>query len=104
MREESRYDSVGWIFFSVATLLSLGPAIYVIFQITIDSTPISMRIGSGLFLAGFAAAILSWIANSILGYIADRREGDAPETDAENGPVESKPAEEKPAKKKKKKK
>jgi hypothetical protein len=104
MTTQSRFESVGWIFFAVAWILSLFPVGYMIFQATLDSTPIATRCGATFFRAGFVAAILSWLANSILGMIADRRVDQNPKP----APLEEQPVSSEetpiPVKKKKKKK
>ena len=74
MEDERRFDSVGWVFFGVVWLLSLAPVIYVVFENTLDSTTVGTRVATSMFLAGFVAAFISWIANSILGALANRRE------------------------------
>jgi len=73
MDGESRFDSVGWGFFGIVFLLCIGPCLYYIYENTYESTTTEFRVATALFLAGIAAAIISWITNSILGLIAARR-------------------------------
>ena len=73
MTTESRFDSVGWIFFGVVWLLSLAPTYYLMSLLTVDTTPVRFLVGTTAFVAGFGTAILTWIVNSLLGYIAEQR-------------------------------
>ncbi len=73
MKTESRFDSVGWIFFGVVLVLSLYPTYLLLSSAFVESTPPRMVVGATAFLAGFGTAIFTWIVNSILGYISDRR-------------------------------
>ena len=104
MTSESRFDSVGWIFFGVTWILSIGPVMYSMFQITDDSTPLRFQVGSAILMAGIVAAVISWIVNSILGFIADRRTGSTDAVTVEEEPVAPEVKQKKPTKKKSKKK
>ena len=65
---EPRFDSVGWVFYLILTLVLSAPCIYLAWAISYENTEWYLRIGIGLTFAGFAAAILTWIINSALQY------------------------------------
>ena len=73
MSEELRFSSVGWVFFGSTLLIASPPLIYLMFETTNDETPVATTVGMALFLAGIVAAIFTWIVNSILGIIANKR-------------------------------
>lgn len=79
MTSRIRIDSVGWKFFTVVWLLILGPTAYWIWENTLHTTPAMLRGGSALFLAGMVAAVISWLANCILGFIVGEESPDAPD-------------------------
>ena len=81
MSEEPRFSSVGWLFLGVTWLICLVPTYYFVFSVTMDNTPVALRLGSIAFMAGIVAAFLTWIANTVLGYIAGRGESDDAKTD-----------------------
>ncbi len=67
-----RFDSVGWTFFMVLTVVLCPLCIYFAWMIAYESTKWYLRVGVGLTFAGFAAAILTWLVNSALQYRAER--------------------------------
>ena len=81
MSEEPRFASVGWKFLGVAWLICLVPTYYFVFSVTMDNTPAALRLGSIAFMAGFVAAIITWIVNTLLGYIAGRGNSEITDTD-----------------------
>lgn len=81
MSEEPRYASVGWLFLGITWLICLVPTYYFVYSVTMDNTPVALRLGSIAFMAGFVAAILTWIANTALGYIAGGSGTDDTKTD-----------------------
>ena len=85
MTPESRFDSVGWIFLGVAWLLLLAPAYYAVSMLLLDTTPVPFVVGTTVFLSAFGAAFFTWIVNSILGYVADRRVAPATTTGTKKG-------------------
>lgn len=83
MSEEPRYASVGWIFLGITWLICLAPTYYFIYSVTMDNTPVALRLGSIAFMAGFVAAIITWIVNTALGYIAGGTASDDTTADEE---------------------
>ena len=67
-----RFETAGWTFFMVLTLVMCVPGIALAWVIAYDTTEWYLRVGVGLTFAGFASAILTWIANSALQYRAAR--------------------------------
>ncbi len=67
-----RFDSVGWTFFAVLTLVMCVPGVFLAWLTSYETTKWYVRIGVGLTYAGFASAILTWIINSALQYRAER--------------------------------
>ena len=72
MSTESRWESVGWGFFGIMLVLFLGPCIYLVLSMTYDTLHIGTRVGTGVFLAFFAAGMVSWMVNSLLQYRSAR--------------------------------
>ena len=68
----SRFETAGWTFFVVLTLVLSAPCILAAWVISYESTEWYMRVGIGLTFAGFASAFLTWITNSALQYRVDR--------------------------------
>lgn len=66
MSATGRIDSVGWIFFGVVLALITPACIYMVYSITHDSVTPGTRIGSGVTLAFFVAAVVSFLVNSLL--------------------------------------
>lgn len=65
---EPRFESVGWAFYLILSVVLSGPCIYAAWAISYENTEWYVRIGIGLTFAGFAAAFLTWIINSALQY------------------------------------
>jgi uncharacterized membrane protein len=70
-------DSVGWLFWFVVFLVLLGPSIYLSFQWVTEDEAAPIPVGMGVLLAGFVAAIVAWIVNSILQARARRQQSEA---------------------------
>ena len=66
-------DSVGWLFWFVAFLVLLGPSIYLSWQVVSENEARVIPVGLGTILAGFLAAMVAWIVNSILHIRVKRR-------------------------------
>lgn len=67
-----RLEAVGWLFWSIAFAVLLGPSIYGAWQVVMDDQEWPIPVGMGVLLAGFLAAIVAWIVNSIL-YMRNKR-------------------------------
>jgi len=66
MKKFSELDSVSWKFFLVSLAILVGPCIWLTFEYTYDTSTTGMRIGLGVTLASFVAAILTFVVNEIL--------------------------------------
>ena len=73
MSDEPRFSSVGWVFYGSTLLILTPPLVYLMFETTYEETSVGTIVGMALFLAGMVAAIFTWIVNSILGVIANKR-------------------------------
>lgn len=72
MSAPDRIETVGWIFFGVVLALSTPICVYLMYEITHESVTHGTRIGSGVTLAFFVAAVLSFLVNSALQFRARR--------------------------------
>jgi len=72
-QRQGRIDSVGWVFWFIAFLVLLAPAIYFCIQIVDEDKELPIPVAMGVLLALFLAAIVSWIVNTILQTIAKRK-------------------------------
>lgn len=68
----ARFETAGWMFFLVLTVLLCGPLTFVAWYISYDNTEWYIRLGVGITFAGFASAFLTWITNSALQYRIQR--------------------------------
>lgn len=70
-------DSVGWVFWFIAFIVFLGPSIYLSWQVVRDDQAAPIPVGMGAILAGFLAALLSWVVNTVLQTRSKRRHTEA---------------------------
>jgi len=70
-------DSVGWRFWFVAFLVLLVPSIYFSWQVVSEKEAWPIPAGLGAILAGFLAAMVAWIVNSVLHLRLKRRHMEA---------------------------
>lgn len=68
----TRFDSVGWGFFLILTVVMCIPGIAVAWLISYESTEWYTRVGMGIMFSAVASAILTWIVNSALQYRVER--------------------------------
>ncbi len=66
MSARRRIDSVGWGFFGLVLVPAIPACIYFVFQITHDSLTLGTRAGTGITLAFFVTAFITWVVNSLL--------------------------------------
>jgi len=64
----TRFETAGWTFFTILTLVMCVPGIALAWAVAYDTTEWYIRVGVGLVFAGFASAILTWMTNSALQY------------------------------------
>ena len=69
----TKIESVGWLFWSIAFALLVGPNIYGAWQIVTEEQKWPVPFGMGILSAGFLAAILAWVVNSFL-HLRNRRQ------------------------------
>ena len=67
-----RFESVGWTFFLVLTVILCVPCTAVLWFISYESTDWYVCVGIGITFAGFSSAILTWLINSALQYRVTR--------------------------------
>ena len=72
-------DSAGWGFFLVASLILVGPGIYIGYISRSDAADPGAPVVLGIFCALGVAGVITWIANMILQTVAARRREQAKE-------------------------
>ena len=66
MKSLREIDSVGWGTFSVLALALLAPSMYLSYTKMYQTSPVSIRLLSGVFLAAVIAAVVTYAVNEII--------------------------------------
>lgn len=72
MASAKRWESVGWVFWSVSFFLSLPGCIYLTRNLSYSNVSMFGYIIFGFMLAGGVASAITWVTNSVLGVFARR--------------------------------
>ena len=70
MASVNRWESVGWVFWSVCFLLSLPGCIYITRNLSYSNVSVFGYIVFGVMLAGGVASVITWVTNTVLGVFA----------------------------------
>jgi hypothetical protein len=72
-KSSQRFESVGWIFWSVWFFVLLGPGLYGAWKLTNDDAHIFLRLGGGGCGAALGAGLIAWTVNSLLQWRVKRQ-------------------------------
>ena len=67
MANVNRWESVGWVFWSVCFFLSLPGCIYLLRNLSYSNVSVFGYVVFGFMLAGGVASVITWVMNSVLG-------------------------------------
>ena len=75
MEKEKRFklEAAGWGVWGVLALILVGPMIYYASTLVQKDTPGTVPVGIGVIFAAVVAALVTWIVNSVLQSIYNRK-------------------------------
>jgi len=72
-KRSPRFDTAGWLFWSIVFVILAVPCIYGVWRVTDEHAFFLMRIGAGVVIAAIGAGVISLAVNAVLQYRNKKR-------------------------------